>query len=220
MQESLPSGSLTIQKYLTTTSWPITVKEIQEAECDRECTPLLLQIHKFISQSIYDALVTRLEWNQNVVREPDRTVQRSLYPNAQHGQLGYNSYVFEKISGRTLQDNYVVIKGDPTPLVDVARRCHALAEVINDPQFKIYDGHPSQLTAHLLGNLESLLSGMQQFSEEYLKMDNTPTANGGEQIAKVERIRRDMIAVQRKYMAQIGVLKAKYANRFASGRIG
>ena len=91
--------SFTIQKYLSATSWPITVKEIQESECDRECTPLLLQIHKFIAQPVYDALVTRLEWNQNVVHEPDRTVQQSLYPNAQRGQLGFNSYVFQTVPG-------------------------------------------------------------------------------------------------------------------------
>jgi hypothetical protein len=94
----------------------------------------------------------------------------------------------------------------------VAKRCHALAEVINDPQFKIYEGHPSQLTAHLLGNLQTLLAGMPEFAEEYLKMQETPTGDGADQLAKVERLRRNLIAVQKAYMAQIGVLRSKYAN--------
>ena len=105
-----------------------------------------------------------------------------------------------------------MIKGNPTPLVEVAHRCHALAEVINDPQFKIYEGHPSQLTSHLLENLQTLLAGMPEFADEYLKMEETPTADGGEQIDKVEKLRRHMIAVQKAYMAEVGVLETKYGN--------
>jgi hypothetical protein len=53
---------------------------------------------------------------------------------------------------------------------------------------------------------------MPEFADEYLKMQQTPTADGAEQIAKVEKLRREMIAVQRAYMAQIGVLRARYGN--------
>jgi len=204
--------SATIQKYLGAASWPITVQEIQAADSDKQCTPLLLAIHKFISQSIYDALATKLQWNQNLVKDPDHTEQQRLYPNAQHGQLGYNSIVFQTVPGQVREDNHVLIKGDPAPLVDVVQRCQALADVINDPTFRIYEGHPSQLTSHLLANLQTLLVGMPEFADEYLKMQQTPTADGAEQIAKVEKLRRKMIAVQRAYMAQIGVLRARYGN--------
>jgi hypothetical protein len=202
----------TILHYLQATSWPINVKEIQEADSDRACAPLLFEIHKFIAQSIYAALVTRLDYEQNIVREPDHTEQVRLYPNAQHGQLGYNSYVFQTVPGRLLQDNNVLTKGDPRPLIEAAQRCYALAEVINDPQFRIYEGHPSQLTSHLLANLQILLDKIPEFAEGYLAIGQMSTAEGGVQIDKVEKQRRHLIAVQKTYMAQIRELERRYGN--------